>query len=192
VGDLGAAQRADGREDAGAERHRRRTECLQVDGNDLIAVLEAMRRARERALAGHGGMVVEPLTYRLSDHTTADDARRYRDDAEVAAWRNEPLPSAEVPRHRAACGAKKRKPHGRPNARPKVDAEVNAYLATPAQPVQAMFDHLYADPPPELLACARRHRPEAPWMSRCTPGSTRTPPTLYEDTHEAPPPRPSP
>ncbi|RXU34572.1 thiamine pyrophosphate-dependent enzyme, partial [Pseudomonas syringae] len=52
--------------------------CLQVDGNDLIAVLEAMRQARERALAVDGGTVIEFMTYRLTDHTTADDARRYR------------------------------------------------------------------------------------------------------------------
>ena len=55
--------------------------CLQVDGNDLIAVLEGMRRATERARNGEGGSVIEFITYRLHDHTTADDARRYRDDA---------------------------------------------------------------------------------------------------------------
>jgi pyruvate dehydrogenase E1 component alpha subunit len=33
-----------------------------------------------------------------------------------------------------------------------VDIEVNAYLETPVQPVEAMFAYLYADPPPELLA----------------------------------------
>ncbi|MBS0200780.1 MAG: pyruvate dehydrogenase (acetyl-transferring) E1 component subunit alpha, partial [Proteobacteria bacterium] len=61
--------------------------CLQVDGNDLIAVLEAMRRANERARKGEGGSVIEFMTYRLHDHTTADHARRYRDDAEVKdAW----------------------------------------------------------------------------------------------------------
>ncbi len=32
-----------------------------------------------------------------------------------------------------------------------MDEEVNAYLNTPVQPVEAMFDYLYADPPPELL-----------------------------------------
>ena len=34
----------------------------------------------------------------------------------------------------------------------KVDVEINAYLETPVQPVEAMFDYLYADPPPDLLA----------------------------------------
>ncbi|MCV5262756.1 thiamine pyrophosphate-dependent enzyme, partial [Escherichia coli] len=55
----------------------------QVDGNDLIAVLEAMRRATERARSGQGGSVIEFMTYRLHDHTTADDARRYRGEEEV-------------------------------------------------------------------------------------------------------------
>ncbi len=127
--------------------------CLQVDGNDLIAVLEAMRQARERALAGDGGTVIEFLTYRLSDHTTADDARRYRDDAEVKqAWQREPLlrlrgylvaqglwDEAQEAAWKADCAA-------------RVDVEVNAYLNTPVQPVEAMFDYLYADPPPDLLA----------------------------------------
>src|SRR5690606_40598945 len=66
--------------------------CLQVDGNDLIAVLEGMRQAMERARNGEGGSVIEFMTYRLHDHTTADDARRYRDDAQVkAAWDMEPM-----------------------------------------------------------------------------------------------------
>ncbi len=55
--------------------------CIQVDGNDIIAVRKAMGDAIERARAGQGGSVVELVTYRLSDHTTADDARRYRGEA---------------------------------------------------------------------------------------------------------------
>ena len=126
--------------------------CLQVDGNDLIAVLEGMRRASERARKGQGGTVIEFVTYRLSDHTTADDARRYRDDAEVkAGWEREPMTrlrtwltaqgawsEADEATWKEECGA-------------RVDEEVNAYLNTPVQPVEAMFDYLYADPPPELL-----------------------------------------
>ena len=126
--------------------------CLQVDGNDLVAVLEAMRIASERARSGQGGSVIEFMTYRLSDHTTADDARRYRDDAEVkAGWEREPMTrlrtwltaqgawsEADEAAWKEECGA-------------RVDEEVNAYLNTPVQPVEAMFDYLYADPPPELL-----------------------------------------
>src|SRR5918993_1453527 len=67
-------------------------ESLQVDGNDLIAVRAAMDFALKRARNGHGGSCIEFVTYRLSDHTTADDARRYREDAEVkAGWEREPF-----------------------------------------------------------------------------------------------------
>jgi pyruvate dehydrogenase E1 component alpha subunit len=67
-------------------------ECLQVDGNDLIAMRAAMDHAIKRARHGHGGTVIEAVTYRLSDHTTADDARRYRPDDEVKeAWQREPM-----------------------------------------------------------------------------------------------------
>jgi len=51
---------------------------VQVDGNDLFAVYKAHREAIERARAGGGPSFIEAVTYRLGDHTTADDARRYR------------------------------------------------------------------------------------------------------------------
>ncbi len=58
----------------------------QVDGNDLFAVYKASKEAIERARGGGGPSFIEAVTYRLGDHTTADDARRYRDAAEVEAW----------------------------------------------------------------------------------------------------------
>ena len=73
-----------------ARRWRRRRgvwHCIQVDGNDLFAVYKASRDAIDRARAGGGVTLIEAITYRLADHTTADDARRYRDEEEVASWR---------------------------------------------------------------------------------------------------------
>src|SRR6266699_679118 len=58
-----------------------------VDGNDILAVYAVMQQAIENARAGHGPMLVETLTYRIGAHTTADDPTRYRDVAEVEAWR---------------------------------------------------------------------------------------------------------
>jgi len=59
---------------------------VQVDGNDLFAVFKASKDAIDRARAGGGPSFIEAVTYRLADHTTADDARRYRDAKEVDAW----------------------------------------------------------------------------------------------------------
>ncbi len=61
--------------------------AMQVDGNDIIAVYKATRDAIEYARSGKGSMVIECLTYRMSMHTTADDPTKYRNDADVEAWK---------------------------------------------------------------------------------------------------------
>jgi 2-oxoisovalerate dehydrogenase E1 component alpha subunit len=64
----------------------------QVDGNDPIAVLAVLQHAVEYARAGRGPYLVEAHTYRIEAHTNADDATRYRDRSEVAAWeRRDPI-----------------------------------------------------------------------------------------------------
>ena len=62
-------------------------EGVQVDGNDPFAVYRATRQALDKARSGGGPTFVECLTYRMADHTTADDAGRYRSAEEVAIWR---------------------------------------------------------------------------------------------------------
>jgi 2-oxoisovalerate dehydrogenase E1 component alpha subunit len=56
---------------------------VRVDGNDVLAVYRATKEAVERAYAGNGPTLIEALTYRIGAHSTADDATRYRDAAEV-------------------------------------------------------------------------------------------------------------
>lgn len=127
--------------------------CLQADGNDLVAVLEAMRRASERARNGEGGSVIEFLTYRLHDHTTADDARRYRSEEEVkAAWEKEPFLRLRTFLTQAGVWDEAQEKAWIEECTRLVDAEINAYLETPVQPVEAMFDYLYGDMPADLLA----------------------------------------
>ena len=57
-----------------------------IDGNDAAMVHVAVTEAIERARAGGGPTLIEALTYRIEAHTNADDASRYRHDAEVAGW----------------------------------------------------------------------------------------------------------
>ncbi|WP_058047402.1 pyruvate dehydrogenase (acetyl-transferring) E1 component subunit alpha [Streptomyces roseifaciens] len=58
-----------------------------VDGNDAAAVHEVLTDAVRRAREGGGPTLVEAVTYRMDAHTNADDATRYRSDAEVETWR---------------------------------------------------------------------------------------------------------
>lgn len=61
-------------------------EGVQVDGNDVFAVYRVCQLALEKARSGGGPTFIECLTYRVADHTTSDDAARYRSPGEVAAW----------------------------------------------------------------------------------------------------------
>ncbi len=59
---------------------------VQVDGNDILAVIKAVEEALEKARKGNP-VLIEALTYRLEDHTTSDDSTRYREDEEVEEWK---------------------------------------------------------------------------------------------------------
>jgi pyruvate dehydrogenase E1 component alpha subunit len=128
----------------------------QVDGNDVIAVRHAAGEAIERARAGEGPTLIEALTYRLSDHTTADDASRYRDDAEVSArWKEEPVARLRAFLVAAGQWTKAEEEALIADSAAAVEAAAQEYLATPAMPAAAMFDHLYAQLPAALAAQRR-------------------------------------
>jgi 2-oxoisovalerate dehydrogenase E1 component alpha subunit len=59
---------------------------VQVDGNDVLAVLAVTRQAVERARTGGGPTFIEAMTYRMGPHTTADDPTRYRTAADTEYW----------------------------------------------------------------------------------------------------------
>ena len=62
-------------------------EGIQIDGNDIFSVYKATKEALDKARDGGGPTFIECFTYRMSDHTTADDATRYRLKEEVEAWK---------------------------------------------------------------------------------------------------------
>lgn len=126
---------------------------LQVDGKDVVAVRCATAQALERAKRGEGPTLIEALTYRLSDHTTADDARRYRSDTEVSEqFKGEPI--ARLRNHLVARGAWGRDAEAAllAECRDRVDRAVDAYLATPKVPPTDMLDFLFQRLPPALNA----------------------------------------
>ncbi len=59
---------------------------VRVDGNDLLAVVAAMREAVDRARSGGGPTFIEALTFRMGGHSSSDDPTRYRDAALVETW----------------------------------------------------------------------------------------------------------
>jgi len=123
----------------------------QVDGNDVIAVLDGAREAVERARAGDGPSLLEALTYRLGDHTTVDDASRYRDDAEVSArWKKEPILRLRQYLTQGGHLTKVQEDRLLEEVAAEVEAAAEDYLATPPRAPESIFDYLYAELPQQL------------------------------------------
>jgi pyruvate dehydrogenase E1 component alpha subunit len=60
---------------------------IQVDGNDVLALIRVMQETTDLARKHHISSLVEAVTYRLGDHTTSDNSKLYREDSEVEAWK---------------------------------------------------------------------------------------------------------
>lgn len=126
---------------------------VQVDGNDVIAVREVLEAALARARGGGGATLVEALTYRLADHTTSDDARRYRDESEVSErWRAEPI--TRLRRYLEAEGNWSDDEEERltRECAERAEEAAQVYQATPPQPPEAMFDFLHGRLPDRLAS----------------------------------------
>ncbi len=130
----------------------------QVDGNDVIAVRHIVGQALERARDGEGPSLVEAITYRLTDHTTADDASRYREDETVAAhWKEDPVARLRTYLSNNAGWSKEDEERLLEVTAAEIEEAAQAYMDEPPQGLESMFDYLFAEMPPELA----RQREEA-------------------------------
>ncbi len=120
----------------------------QVDGNDVIAVRAAAEEAIAQARAGAGPRLIEALTYRLSDHTTADDAARYRPPEEVQArWKEEPIARLRAYLVSQKAWGKAQEEGLATECQKEIEAAIERYLASSPRAPETMFDHLYAELP---------------------------------------------
>ena len=120
---------------------------MRVDGNDVLAVLAATRRALERAHRGDGPSFIEAVTYRMGPHTTSDDPTRYVDPLEREAWSAKD-PIARLEAHLREGGILTDETSARIAAHADaVAAEFRAgCLALPNPAPLSVFDHVYAEP----------------------------------------------
>ncbi|HUO82398.1 MAG TPA: pyruvate dehydrogenase (acetyl-transferring) E1 component subunit alpha [Gammaproteobacteria bacterium] len=126
---------------------------LQVDGNDVIAVRHAVEQALDRARGGDGPSVIEAVTYRLSDHTTADDASRYRSAEDLDKARAlEPLIRLRAYLRGLGAWDDAREEELIADCNARVEAAVEEYLNTPKPPVESMFDYMYETLPEAMEA----------------------------------------
>jgi 2-oxoisovalerate dehydrogenase E1 component alpha subunit len=128
----------------------------QVDGSDVLAMRAAAEEAIAAARDGKGPRFIEAVTYRLGDHTTSDDASRYRSPDEVQAhWKKEPIARLRSYLVSQKMWSKADEEQLAAECNDRVEAAVERYLATAPRRPETMFDHLYASLP-EAYAAQRR------------------------------------
>ena len=117
----------------------------QVDGNDVIAVRAAAEEAIAAARGGEGPRFIEAITYRLGDHTTADDAGRYRKPEEVQGrWKEEPIARLRAYLVSQRAWGKADEEQLVSECQERIDAAAERYLMEGPRAPETMFDHLYA------------------------------------------------
>jgi len=125
---------------------------IQVDGNDIFAVYKAHREAVDRARSGGGPSFIEALTFRLGDHTTADDARRYRPAEELqAALARDPLVRTKKYLVSRGLWDDQRQMAAEQHASELVRDAVQTAMGVEMPKTEELFDHTFAELPDELL-----------------------------------------
>lgn len=128
-------------------------EGIQVDGNDVIAVRQTVSDALSKARAGKGPTLIEAVTFRACDHTTADDMSRYIDKDELEeAWKKEPVARLRKYMHAQQIWDEENEKALLIETKQEVEQAVATYLAMQPESATAIFDSLYADLPESLQA----------------------------------------
>jgi 2-oxoisovalerate dehydrogenase E1 component alpha subunit len=120
----------------------------RVDGNDLLAVHAATRRARARAAAGEGPTLLECVTYRMEGHSTSDDPRAYRPEGLLEPWKRRD-PVQRIRKYLLRRGALDEP--GDARLRDELREEILAALRdaearAPRPPLSSLFEDVYAEP----------------------------------------------
>jgi pyruvate dehydrogenase E1 component alpha subunit len=134
-----------------------------VDGNDLFAVHDATARAVARARAGEGPTLIEARTYRMGPHNTSDDHTRYIDAGDLERNRSAD-PIDRLRRHLSERGLVDGASEAqvRAEAKARVDAAVAEVEGAPRPGIDALFDHVYANPPARVARQREASRKPGP------------------------------
>jgi len=128
-------------------------EGIRVDGNDIFAVYNAMKRAVERGRAGEGPTLIEAVTYRLGSHTTADDPTRYRDANELMEWKDKRDPIIRLKKFLENKGIwnESMQKDAEQQAKVLVDEAIAAAESFPKPNPAEVFDYVYSTATPDLV-----------------------------------------
>lgn len=136
--------------------------ALQVDGNDVVAVLQATQRAFAHCRYGNGPVLVEAMTYRRGPHSTSDDPGRYRSLSEERDGAGQD-PLERLRRQLLADGCADDGFFAQAHAAAVAEADIvrEGLEALGPRPGSEMFDLVFQEPTPALQSQAANWREES-------------------------------
>jgi pyruvate dehydrogenase E1 component alpha subunit/2-oxoisovalerate dehydrogenase E1 component alpha subunit len=112
----------------------------------VLAVYASVREAADRARAGGGPAFLEMLTYRIGAHSSSDDPRVYRDEAEVEVWKKrDPLERFLRYLTGRSLWGDEQETEAREALGKQIAEAVAAAESRPPPEVTTMFDDVYAE-----------------------------------------------
>ncbi|CAG8950147.1 hypothetical protein HYFRA_00008382 [Hymenoscyphus fraxineus] len=130
-------------------------DTIRVDGNDIWAVREATKRARELALKDGGRPVlIEAMSYRISHHSTSDDSFAYRARVEVEDWKRRDNPITRLRKYleKKDLWNDDLEAAARKRIRGEVLKAFSEAEREKKPPLSAMFEDVYEEITPEIRA----------------------------------------
>ncbi len=119
---------------------------IQVDGNDVFGMYKATLDAVNSARSGGGPTFIEAFTYRVGDHTTADDSTKYRSAKEVEAWRKkDPIIRLQKYMQHKKLWTQAYEKKLQADIQKKIDNSVKAAEGIEPQPVESIFNYTYSE-----------------------------------------------
>ncbi len=129
---------------------------LQFDGNDVLAAYVASKEAVESARNGEP-YLLEAVTFRMGDHTTADDHTRYRPAEMVEYWEaRDPIVRMNTYLQKEGILDDDENEKLQKKVSDEVDEEVKRLEEMPAPEPVGFFDYMYEKLPPSLQEQRRR------------------------------------
>jgi pyruvate dehydrogenase E1 component alpha subunit len=124
---------------------------IRADGNDVLAMYSLTREALEKARSGGGPTLIEAFTYRMGNHTTSDDASRYRMEAEVKDWsRRDPIERFRLYLKDKGLWDESFEDRVQKEAEDLISKAVEEAESTPPPRPEDLFIHTYKEMTPEL------------------------------------------
>lgn len=136
-------------------------EGVRVDGNDILAVYRTTKDAVEKARNGRGPTLIEAVTYRMGPHSSSDDPKRYRSEAELAEWqKRDPLIRFRKYLEKKGMWTEEDEKRAQDDANSQLDEAIAYAEKLPKPALETLFTDVYAEMPWHLEEQLRALREE--------------------------------